>query len=173
MQCASFIGFVRSGLRSSLAFYGPRATKAWSSRNPHQEGVAMKLKFPVAVPEIPVRDINEAAAYYERNLGFTVDWGGEELGLAGISKGNCRVFLANSDYRKEYGNIGPVLIWLNLESNEEVDDLYRLWSYSKAKLISAPESKPWGLHEFTAADLDGNLFRVFYDFATPERAKNA
>ena len=83
------------------------------------------------------------------------------------------MFLANSGSRKEYGNVGPVLIWLNLESKEEVDDLYRLWSIRKAKLISAPKSKPWGLHEFTAADLDGNLFRVFYGFATPERAKNA
>jgi hypothetical protein len=53
------------------------------------------------------------------------------------------------------------------------DTLYRLWSASKAKLISAPESKPWGLHEFTAADPDGNLLRVFYDFATPERVKDA
>ena len=60
----------------------------------------MKSKFPGAVPEIPVRDINEAAAYYESNLGFTVDWGGEELGLAGISKGNCRMFLANSELSK-------------------------------------------------------------------------
>jgi uncharacterized glyoxalase superfamily protein PhnB len=93
-----------------------------------------------------------------------VDWGGEELVLAGISKGNCRMFLANSDYRKECGNVGPVLIWLNLESKDEVNDLYRLWSSSKAKLISEPESKPWGLHEFMAKDLDGNLFRVFYDF---------
>ena len=133
----------------------------------------MKSTFPGAVPEIPVRDINEAAAYYEINLGFTVDWGGEELGLAGISKGDCRMFLANSDFRKEYGNVGPVLTWLNLESIEEVDDLYRLWRAGNAKLISAPESKPWGLHEFTAADPDGNLFRVFYDFATPERTKTA
>ena len=52
----------------------------------------MKLEFPDAVPEIPVRDINEAAAYYENNLGFTVDWGGEELGLAGISKGTAGCF---------------------------------------------------------------------------------
>jgi predicted lactoylglutathione lyase len=133
----------------------------------------MKSAFPVAVPEIPVKDINEAAAYYASNLGFTLDWGGEELGLAGISNGNCRMFLANSEYRKEYGNVGPVLTWLNLESKEEVDDLYRLWSTRKARLISAPESKSWGLHEFTAADPDGNLFRVFYDFATPARAKNA
>ena len=128
----------------------------------------MKLEFPGAVPEIPVRDIDEAAAYYKNNLGFTVDWGGEELGLAGISKGNCRMFLANSVYRKERGNVGPVLIWLNLQSKDEVNDLHRLWSSSKAKLISEPESKPWGLHEFMAKDLDGNLFRVFYDFGTAD-----
>lgn len=128
----------------------------------------MNSKFPAAVPEIPVRDINQAVAYYESNLGFTVDWGGEELGLAGISKGNCRMFLANSAFRKGYGNTGPVLTWLNLESIEEVDDLYRLWSDNKVNLISEPQSKPWGLHEFTATDPDGNLFRVFYDFTPPK-----
>ena len=39
----------------------------------------------------------------------------------------------------------------------------------------APESKPWGLHEFTAADLDGKLFLVFYDIAssTPQVSKSA
>jgi len=157
---------------SSSASLRPLAAEAWSL-GIHIKGSRNEIEVPGAVPEIPVRYINEAAAYYESNLGFTVDWGGEELGLAGISKGNCRVFLANSDYRKEYGNVGPVLIWLNLESKEEVDDLYRLWSDSKAKLISAPESKPWGFHEFSVADPDGNLFRVFFDFATPQRAKNA
>jgi len=30
----------------------------------------MKQEFPGAVPEIPVKDINEAAAYYENNLAF-------------------------------------------------------------------------------------------------------
>jgi uncharacterized glyoxalase superfamily protein PhnB len=133
----------------------------------------MKSEFPGPVPEIPVSDINKAAAYYQRNLGFTLDWGAEKLGLAGISKGNCRMFLATQEYRKEYGNVGPTLTWLNLESKEDVDELYRDWSASEAKLMSVPESKPWGLHEFTAADLDGNLFRVFYDFGTPERATNA
>jgi hypothetical protein len=60
-----------------------------------------------------------------------------------------------------------------LNSKDEVNDLYRLWSSSKVKLISEPESKPWGLHEFMAKDLDGNLFRVFYDFGTPERGNDA
>ena len=129
----------------------------------------MKSEFPPPVPELPVKDIDAAVAYYQTKLGFTLDWGDEELGLAGISKGNCRMFLANEQYRKARGNVGPVLTWLNLDSKEEVDEVYRMWSASNAKLISAPESKPWGLHEFMAADLDGNLFRVFYDFATAER----
>jgi uncharacterized glyoxalase superfamily protein PhnB len=131
----------------------------------------MRSEFPSAVPEIPVRTIAAAAAYYQSSLGFTLDWCDEELGLAGISRGNCRMFLANQEFRKQYGNVGPTLTWLNLDGKDAVDELYRAWSSSDAKVISAPESKPWGLHEFTAADPDGNLFRVFYDFATPERER--
>ena len=66
----------------------------------------MKSKFPGAVPEIPVRDINEAAAYYESNLGFTVDWGGEELGLAGISKGDCRCFWRTLSIERNMATLG-------------------------------------------------------------------
>jgi len=126
----------------------------------------MRSKFPAAVPEIPISDLNDASAYYENKLGFTVDWSAGDLGLAGISKGDCRMFLATTDYRKGYGNSGPVMTWLNLDSKEEVDDLHCEWNASEATLLSPPESKPWGLHEFTAADPDGNLFRVFYDFGT-------
>jgi len=133
----------------------------------------MKSTFPGAAPEVPVRDINEATAYYQDKLGFTLDWSGEDVGLAGVSKGDCRMFLASPEYRKGYGNVGPIVTWLNMESQEDVDELYRLWNASQAKLMSTPKPKPWGLYEFTAADLDGNLFRVFYDFATPQRARNA
>jgi hypothetical protein len=50
-------------------------------------------------------------------------------------------------------------------SANEVDDLHDEWSRSNVRIVSPPESKSWKLHEFTAADLDGNLFRVFYDFS--------
>jgi hypothetical protein len=128
----------------------------------------MNAEFPGAVPEIPVSDIGMALDYYAGRLGFDIDWddrGGG--GIAGISRGNCRLFLTNAAFREHYGNAGPVLIWLNLGSKEEVDALYQVWRGNQARIISPPVSKPWGLHEFTAADLDGNLFRVFYDFATP------
>ena len=125
----------------------------------------MKNEFPAAVPEMPVTDMNTALDYYENKLGFNIDWGGTNGGIAGISKGQCRIFLTDRDFREQRGNVSPVMIWLNLDSKEEVDELHEIWSSGEARIISPPESKPWKLHEFTASDLDGNLFRVFYDFS--------
>lgn len=129
----------------------------------------MHSPFPAAVPEIPVMSIDDAVLYYRDQLGFQLDWGGEQLGLAGISRGHCRIFLANHEFRQGYGNVGPILIWLNMSSTQEVDQLYEAWTASQAKLLSAPESKPWNLYEFTMADPDGNLFRVFFDLGGSER----
>ena len=129
----------------------------------------MEHDFPGAVPEIPVGDVDAAAAYYKDKLGFSIDWGSDNGGIAGISKGNCRMFLSNRAFREPYGNAAPVLVWINLNSKQEVDDLYEVWRRGEARIVSPPESKPWNLHEFTVADLDGNLFRVFYDFTWESR----
>jgi uncharacterized glyoxalase superfamily protein PhnB len=123
------------------------------------------VTFPATVPEIPVAEVDAAVAYYVRHLGFTLDWGGNIGGIAGISRGECRLFLANADFRSGHGNLGPVLFWLNLSSHAEVDDLYSEWKSAGARLVSAPEDKPWKLREFTAEDPDGNRIRVFYDFS--------
>ena len=128
-------------------------------------------ELPSAVPEIPVADVVAATEYYRDKLSFSVDWLAGDIALAGISRDHCRLFLAGPAFREACGNVSPVLIWLNLSSKEEVDDLYRAWRSTEAILRSDPESKPWGLHEFTAADPDGNRFRVFHDFATPERER--
>jgi hypothetical protein len=52
-----------------------------------------------------------------------------------------------------------------MSSKDEVDGQYDRWLASGATVVTEPESKPWTLHEFTAADIDGNLLRVFYDFS--------
>jgi len=123
--------------------------------------------FPAAVPEIPVTDLPAALDYYRTRLGFTVDWGeGDGGGIAGISRGDCRLFLTDAAFREHYGNRGPIAIWLNLDSSDAVDALHESWRGSEARIVSPPESRPWGLHEFTATDPDGNRLRVFYDFGT-------
>ena len=120
--------------------------------------------LPPPVPEIPAANVDTAAAYYVNALGFTLDWGGEEGGIAGISRGDCRLFLTNPSFRDSYGNPGPILFWLNLNSKAAVNSLHAEWTAAGATIVSPPEDKPWLLHEFTAADLDGNRIRVFYDF---------
>jgi uncharacterized glyoxalase superfamily protein PhnB len=122
----------------------------------------MNGEFPSAVPEIPVSNLARAAVYYEKCLGFQWDWGVEGIGQ--VSRGSCRLFLTDDAFR-DGGAKAPVVIWLNLNSKTEVDELHAAWSGSGAQIASGPESKPWNLHEFTAADPDGNLLRVFYDFA--------
>ncbi len=129
----------------------------------------MEQDFPGAVPEIPVSDVDRAAAYYKDHLGFTIDWGGGDGGIAGISKGSCRMFLTSRTFREHHGNSAPAVIWLNLNSKKDVDDLYKTWNRGEARIVSPPESKPWQLHEFTVEDLDGNLLRVFYDFSRETR----
>lgn len=86
----------------------------------------MHLAFPAAVPEIPVSDLKKSLAYYESQLGFSIDWGGEGGNMAGISRGQCRMFLTDDAFRKYYRNAAPVVVWLNLNSKQQVDELYNL-----------------------------------------------
>ena len=122
----------------------------------------MSEPFPGAVPQIPVNNVTRAAVYYEKCLRFHWDWGVEDIGQ--VTRGNCRLFLTK-DFSQEDAGAAPVIIWINLDSKAEVDGLHEEWKNSGARIVALPESKPWNLHEFTAADLDGNLLRVFYDFA--------
>jgi predicted lactoylglutathione lyase len=122
------------------------------------------MTLPAPVPEIPAANVEQSAAYYVEKLGFTFDWGDDQGGIGGISRENCRLFITNHSFRQSHGNTGPILIWLNLNSKVEVDELFAEWQAAQAKIVSEPEDMPWKLHEFTAADLDGNLIRVFYDF---------
>jgi uncharacterized glyoxalase superfamily protein PhnB len=133
----------------------------------------MLTHFPQAVPEIPVGNVEKAADYYVKVLGFDFDWGNDEGGIGGISQGDCRMFLTNAAFRQGYGNSGTIVVWLNLSSKQEVDELYRRWRDAGAKILAEPEDKPWNLREFRAADLDGNQLRVFYDFSWELRQDQA
>jgi catechol 2,3-dioxygenase-like lactoylglutathione lyase family enzyme len=102
----------------------------------------MTVRFPAAVPEIPAADLGRAASYYVDTLGFTLDWENDEDGIVGISRGDCRLFLTDHAFREPYGNTAPLVVWVNLESKADVDDLFAEWRTAKAKIVSKPEDKP-------------------------------
>ncbi len=122
------------------------------------------MTFPAPIPEILAANVDNAVAYYVNTLGFTLDWGDDQGGIAGISRGNCRRFVTNGALRESYGNRGPILFWLNLDRKADVDELFVKWKAAQANIVSEPEDKPWNLRESIAGDLDGNLIRIFYDF---------
>ena len=132
----------------------------------------MLTYFPQAVPEIPVSNIDTAAEYYVNVLGFSFDWGHNAGGIGGISQGDCRMFPTNASFRTVHGPRSPVIVWLNLNSREDVDELFERCKETGATIVEAVEDKPWNLREFRVADPDGNQLRVFYDFSR-ERARNA
>lgn len=128
-------------------------------------GAPVRTRFPAAVPEIPVRNVDTAAEYYVKVLGFRFDWGDDEGGIGGISLGDCRMFLTNAPFRRRSGNRGSVVVWLNLDSKEEVDELHGRWKAAGANIVAPPEDTPWNLREFRIADPDGNQLRIFHDFS--------
>jgi predicted lactoylglutathione lyase len=128
------------------------------------------MQFPSVCPEVPVVSLVPALAYYRDQLGFAVDWSDEGLGLAGLSRGDTRIFMGAAHYRSHFGTQGPVVLWLNLSSRAEVDALHAQWVAAGAKIMAAPSAKAHKLYEFFAQDVDGNAFRVFYDFGWEEKA---
>lgn len=128
------------------------------------------MKFPPVCPEVPVASLTPALSYYRDQLGFDIDWSDEELGLAGLSRGDTRIFMGAGVYRSHLGSQGPIVLWLNLANRAEVDALHAQWIASGAKVTAPPAAKAYKLYEFFAHDIDGNTFRVFYDFGWEERA---
>lgn len=129
------------------------------------------MQLPPPYPEIPVQRLADALAYYQNKLGFSMDWSDEGLGLAGLSQGDCRLFMADARYRAGFGAQGPIVVWLNLSGRAEVDELHERWSRSGAEIAAPPQAQPYKLYEFFAKDIDGNILRVFYDFGWEERSE--
>ena len=119
------------------------------------------MRLPQPVPELPVSDVQAAGKCYARQMGFSVDWAYEDS-FAGISRDDARVFLrrrSSEEARERYS----VLIWLNMASSAEVDQLYAEWKERGVLVVEELRTTPYNLREFTAQDLDGNKLRVFYD----------
>ena len=102
------------------------------------------------VPELPVADVERAQQHYRDTLGFEIGWltPGKEIGS--VSRTGVVIFL-----RKKEQSFEAAIHWVFAE---DIDASYQELHSLGAKIVEPLETKPWGIRQFTVADLDGNLF---------------
>jgi predicted enzyme related to lactoylglutathione lyase len=107
------------------------------------------------VPELPVVDVVRAQQHYRDALGFEIGWLDPDKGIGAVSRGDVAIF-----FRKREQPFEPAIHWVFAE---DIDASYQELKSSGANIVDPLERKPWGLRQFTVADLDGNLFYFHHD----------
>lgn len=107
------------------------------------------------VPELPVRDVEEAQVYYRDKLGFEITWTYPGKSIGAAARGTVSVF-----FRRSEAEIIPTVHWMYAD---DVDATYIELKNSGATIIDPIENKPWGMRQFTIQDLNGHVFYVHHD----------
>jgi uncharacterized glyoxalase superfamily protein PhnB len=101
------------------------------------------------IPILRVENLSVSLEYYNRVLGFTTDWSGEDF--AGLSRDGWRLYLSE-------GNQGQPGAWLWI-GVEDVDAMYRVCKTHNAVIKNEMTSTEWS-REFQVEDPDGHVLRI-------------
>ena len=120
-------------------------------------GVKQKGKdkmFKYAIPKFPAANVQQAVAFYEQKLGFRklFDYGD----YAAVKRDDVEIHLWECHDKTIAENTACRI------KVEGIETLYA--EYRQAGVIhpnGALETKPWGMKEFFALDLDGNGLFIF------------
>jgi predicted enzyme related to lactoylglutathione lyase len=107
------------------------------------------------VPELPVVDVERAQQHYRDKLGFEIGWLDPDKQIGAVSRGNVVIF-----FRRKAAPFEAAVHWVYAE---DVDATYEELKTLGANIVEPLEKKPWGLRQFTVADLDGNRFYFHHD----------
>ena len=104
---------------------------------------------------LAVRSLRDATEFYVNVLGFTRDFGDESDGWSWLSRDRFRVGLracANAVPASELGDHSYV-VYVTVD---DVDGLHAELLSRAAPILTAPETKPWGMREFALRTPDGH-----------------
>ncbi|MGQ0573210.1 MAG: bleomycin resistance protein [Pseudonocardia sp.] len=134
------------------------------------------MRLSRTVPALPVQNTGEAAAFYERRLGF--DARHVDDGFAKLVRDDAEVHLwAAGDHSwQQRADLAQRPVCSGAESfiagtascRIEVDDVDALYAEMAAAGVLHPtdpgsaQDTDWGTREFAALDLDGNLLTFFH-----------
>lgn len=113
----------------------------------------MRMSQPA--PELPVKNVRAAQAYYRDYLGFTIEWFHQEGRIGAVSHGDCVIFFRELD-----GPLHPSVFWVFVD---DVDAAYAELQSLGADIVEPVADKPWGLRQFTLRDLHDNRFHFHHD----------
>jgi uncharacterized glyoxalase superfamily protein PhnB len=107
------------------------------------------------VPELPVTDVERAQQHYRDALGFEIGWLVEGKEIGAVSRGDVVIF-----FRRRTPPFEPAVHWVFAD---DIDATYDELTSLGANIVEPLETMPWGLRQFTVADLDGNRFYFHHD----------
>jgi len=107
-------------------------------------------KLEAAVPILPVSDLSEALDYYQRVLGFDVEWKwGEPPYLASVCRDHVEVNLSLSSEPAP----APSKVYFQMAG---VDTYYSKLTQAGAKVAVPLADRPYGMRDFRIVDPSGN-----------------
>jgi uncharacterized glyoxalase superfamily protein PhnB len=121
-----------------------------------------------AIPILFVRDVAAAAAFYERKLGFRIDFlHGKPPFYGSVSRDRARLhlrFVHQPNFTELVAREGSLIL-----ATIEVADVKALFKEYEARGVDFPQRlvrQPWGGLDFHVRDLDGNVFS-FVQYSRP------
>jgi uncharacterized glyoxalase superfamily protein PhnB len=107
------------------------------------------------VAELPVADVERAQEYYCAHLGFAVAWLWPDKSMGAVTRGEAAIFL-----RRKETPFQSASLWLFAP---DVHATFQELERFGANIFAPLENKPWGLTQFTVADLDGHQLHFHHD----------
>jgi len=98
------------------------------------------------LPELPVSDVAAAVTYYQKALGFEINYVQDDLGV--MYRDDVTLLLIP---RTENRSTGSCYAYIR-----DADALHAELVSRGANVLDEPVSMPWGLRQFPVLDLDGN-----------------
>ena len=99
------------------------------------------------LPELPLSDVSAGVAYYQKVLGFHINYQQDDLGV--MDRDDVTLLLIErGDHHTGIGSCGVYV--------RDADALYAEMVARGAKVLGEPVSRPWGLRDFRVLDLEGN-----------------
>jgi catechol 2,3-dioxygenase-like lactoylglutathione lyase family enzyme len=107
-----------------------------------------KTKLAPPVPGLPVLDVEKSQAYYRDVLGFEVAQALDDKSMEAVAREGIVIFFAKRTPH-------PTHHWIFAA---DIDATYHELKTRNANIVDDIENKPWGLRQFTIADLGGLRF---------------